>query len=600
MSMICKNYNFMKAVLLVTVSVASLFAFTTHTVEQPEGTPLFITSIAPYKSGMIVAQKGVRKVTLYSSNYKERLYEWELNEIPTGVTVDGEQIITTVAGENENGVYLLSASVPSEKCFIKTASGACAPLVDTRSGKLYVCNQFAGTISEIDRKGKKELRTVRVLREPKSIVLDPEGRYLFVANFLPSQRADVDTVAACVSVIDIASFEKIKDIQLANGSNALRGMTLSPDNRYLLVTHNLGRFQVPTSQLQQGWMNTSAVSLVNVQTLNFEGAVLLDEPERGAAGIWDVKCTNDKIVISHSGTHEISVIDYQEFIQKFEQYPQKDALAYDLRFLYGIRQRIPLVGNGPRCFIIKEEHAIVPTYFSDTLNIVDLNTIDIQSIAMVKNRVESSINKGEKYFNDAAYCFQNWQSCNGCHPGDARMDAMNWDLMNDGIGNSKNCKSLLLSHVTPPAMISGTRASSYVAVRTGYKYIQFIDLPEEFATCVDEYLLSLKPLPSPFLINGELSEKAKRGRKVFEKFKCDECHSGPYYTDMQMHRIGEDVEFEKGWDTPTLREVWRTAPYLFDGRAATMKEVFEVYKHGIDKKISSKEADELAEYVNSL
>lgn len=127
-----------------------------------------------------------------------------------------------------------------------------------------------------------------------------------------------------------------------------------------------------------------------------------------------------------------------------------------------------------------------------------MNTIDIQSIAMVKNRVESSVNKGEKYFNDAAYCFQNWQSCNGCHPGDARMDAMNWDLMNDGIGNSKNCKSLLLSHVTPPAMISGIRASSYVAVRTGYKYIQFIDLPEEFATCVDEYLLSLKPLPSPF------------------------------------------------------------------------------------------------------
>ena len=56
----------------------------------------------------------------------------------------------------------------------------------------------------------------------------------------------------------------------------------------------------------------------------------------------------------------------------------------------------------------------------------------------------------------------------------------------------------------------------------------------------------------------------------------------------------------KGWDTPTLREVWRTAPYLFDGRAATMKEVFDVYKHCIDKKISSKEADELAEYVNSL
>lgn len=593
------NYKFMKLILPAILAV-SLFAFTVHTTEQPEGAPLFITGIAPYKAGVVVAQKGVRKVTVYSSDYKERLQEWELNEIPTGVAVDGERIITTVAGEHENGVYLLSASVPSEKTFIKTASGACAPLLDDRSGKLYVCNQFAGTISAIDLNEKKELQTVRVLREPKSLVLDPKGKYLFTTNFLPAQRADLDTVAACVSVIDIESFQKVKDIQLANGSNALRGMTLSPDGRYLLVTHNLGRFQVPTSQLQQGWMNTSAMSLVNLETLNFEGAVLLDEPERGAAGIWDVKCTNDKIIISHSGTHEISVIDYPEFIRKFEQYPQKDALAYDLRFLYGIRQRIPLVGNGPRCFMIKENNAVVPTYFSDTLNIVNLSTADIHAVAMVKNRVESRINKGEKYFNDAEYCFQNWQSCNGCHPGDGRMDAMNWDLMNDGIGNSKNCKSLLLSHVTPPAMISGIRASSYVAVRTGYKYIQFTDLPEEFATCVDEYLLSLKPVPSPYLIDGELSEKAKRGRKVFEKFKCDECHSGPYYTDMQMHRIGEDVEFEKGWDTPTLREVWRTAPYLFDGRAATMKEVFEVYKHGIDKKISSKEADELAEYVNSL
>lgn len=594
-----RNCKFTKIVLLIVLATV-MFAFTTYTTEQPESTPLFITSIAPYKAGIIVTQKGIKKVTVYSSDYKERLLEWSLDEIPTGIAIDGELIIATVAGEHKNGVYFLSASAPSDRNYLETASGACAPLLDAQAGKLYVCNQFAGTVSEIDKDGKKILRTVHVLREPKSIVLDSKGKHLFVANFLPAQRADVDTVAACVSVIDKESFLKIKDIQLANGSNALRGMTISPDGRYLLITHNLGRFQVPTSQLQQGWMNTNAMSVVNLETLNFEGAVLLDEPERGAAGIWDVKCTDDKIVISHSGTHEISVIDYPKFVQRFEQHPQKDALAYDLRFLYGIRQRIALVGNGPRSFMIKDGNAVVPTYFSDTLNVVDLNSASVQPIAMVKNRVESRINRGEKYFNDAEYCFQNWQSCNGCHPGDARMDAMNWDLMNDGIGNSKNCKSLLLSHVTPPAMISGIRTSSYVAVRTGYKFIQFTDLPEEFATCVDEYLLSLRPLPSPYLVNGELSEKAQRGRKVFEKFKCDECHSGPYYTDMQMHRIGEDIEFEKGWDTPTLREVWRTAPYLFNGRAVTMKEVFEVYRHGIDKKISSKEADELAEYVNSL
>ncbi|MDE6172207.1 MAG: YVTN family beta-propeller repeat-containing protein [Bacteroides sp.] len=593
--------SYKKALLMIpAILVVSLFAFTTQIVEQPEGTPLFITGITSYRSGMIVSQKGVRKVSIYSSDYKERLQEWELDEIPTGVAADEDRIYATVAGEHKNGVYFLSASDPSQRQFVETASGACVPLVNNANGKLYVCNQFAGTVSELDKNGSAVLRTLKVLREPKAAVLDKDGKYLFVANFLPLQRADIDTVAACVSVIDTDGFRKIKDIQLANGSNALRGVSLSPDGRYLLVTHNLGRFQVPTSQLQQGWMNTSAMSVVNLSTLSFEGEVLLDEPERGAAGIWDVKCTDDKIIISHSGTHEVSVIDYPAFIRKFEAYPQKEALAYDLRFLYGLRKRVALEGNGPRCFMLKEDRVVVPTYFSDTLNVVDLKTTSVEALAMVKNRVESRIQRGEKYFNDAMHCFQNWQSCNGCHPGDARMDAMNWDLMNDGIGNSKNCKSLLFSHVTPPSMISGIRASAELAVRAGYKLIQFTDLPEEFAECVDEYLMALKPVPSPYLVNGELSEKAKRGRKVFEKFNCDECHSGPYYTDMQMHRIGDDIEFEKGWDTPTLCEVWRTAPYLFDGRAATMEEVFTVHKHGIEKKISAKEAEELAEYVNSL
>ena len=69
---------------------------------------------------------------------------------------------------------------------------------------------------------------------------------------------------------------------------------------------------------------------------------------------------------------------------------------------------------------------------------------------------------------------------------------------------------------------------------------------------------------------------------------------------MKLYRIGDDIEFEKGWDTPTLREVWRTAPYLFDGRAATMKDVFEVHGHGINKRVSKEDIEALTEYVNSL
>ena len=421
-----------------------------------------------------------------------------------------------------------------------------------------------------------------------------------MTNFLPAQRADVDYVAACVSVIRMSDFTKVKDIQLANGSNALRGICMTPDGKYIYISHNLGRFTVPTSQLQQGWMNTSAFSIIDVAKQEFIGAVVVDEPERGAAGIWSIVCNDETLFITHSGTHEISVIDHKAMLDKFLNYPNKSMLDYDLRFLYGLRKRIPLEGNGPRKMIMENGKLYIPTYFADILNIVDAQTCEIATVNLNPDREESAENKGERYFNDASHCFQNWQSCNGCHPGDARTDGMNWDLMNDGVGNSKNCKSLLFSHPTPPSMISGIRETAEWAVRAGFKFIQFFDITEEDAVCVDAYLKSLRPVPSPYLVDGELSDLAKEGRKIFEKLNCTECHSGPYYTDLKMHRIGEDIEFEKGWDTPTLREVWRTAPYLFDGRAATMEEVFEIHKHGIDKKVSKKEIKALTEYVNSL
>lgn len=561
--------------------------------------PFFTTDIKLNDKGeMYLTEKGVKRVDVFSPEGK-LLRSYPMDEIPTGILVDGNKAYVTTF-ENTGKLHILSLESGQIEATIPMGSGACHPMFSPDKTKIYVCNQFDNSVAEVDPASHAVLRTTKVLREPKSAVFSKDGKYMYVTNFLPAQRADLDYVAACVSVIEMDGFTKVKDIQLANGSNALRGICITPDGKYIYVSHNLGRFAVPTSQLQQGWMNTSAFSVIDTEKQEFAGAVVVDEPERGAAGIWSIACNEDQIFISHSGTHEISVIDHPALREKFEAYPNKSMLDYDLNFLYGIRERVPLEGNGPRSMVLTNDKLIIPTYFADVLNVVDIDTRQVTATELNPGRAETDINKGEKYFNDASHCFQNWQSCNGCHPGDARTDGMNWDLMNDGVGNSKNCKSLLFSHVTPPNMISGIRASAEVAVRAGYNFIQFFDISEEDALCVDKYLMSLRPVPSPYLVNGELSDKAKEGRKVFDKLKCGECHSGPYYTDMKMHRIGEDVEFEKGWDTPTLREVWRTAPYLFDGRAATMEEVFEVHKHGIDKKVSKKDMEALVEYVNSL
>lgn len=562
--------------------------------------PFFPADLALGEGGeLIMAQKGVKRVDVFAPDGRSVLRSFPTDGTPTGLLAAGGKAYVTTF-DTVGRLHRISLETGRTEASVVTGSGACAPLSGPGGDRIYVCNQFQNTVSEIDPATMQVVRTVRVLREPRSAVFSKDGKYLFVANFLPDRRADADYVAASVSVIEMKGFTKIRDIRLANGSNAVRGICITPDGKYVYASHNLGRYAVPTSQLYQGWMNTSAFSVIDVERLACLGTVVADEPERGAAGIWGIVCNGEKLYVSHSGTHDISVIDHKTMLQKLLASPDKVALEYDLNFLYGLRRRIPLQGNGPRTMALYGGRLYVPTYFADVLNILDVETDELTAVALNPGREETDAQKGERLFNDASRCFQNWQSCNGCHPGGARSDGMNWDLMNDGVGNPKNCKSLLYSHPTPPSMISGIRETAEWAVRAGFRFIQFFDVSEEDAACVDAYLKSLQAVPSPYLVNGELSEKARQGKKVFEKLKCGDCHSGIYYTDRKMHRIGQDVEFEKGWDTPTLREVWRTAPYLFDGRAATMHEVFSIHRHGIDCKVSRKEIEALTEFVNSL
>jgi cytochrome c peroxidase len=209
------------------------------------------------------------------------------------------------------------------------------------------------------------------------------------------------------------------------------------------------------------------------------------------------------------------------------------------------------------------------------------------------------------FFYDASLCFQSWLSCSTCHP-EGRTDALNWDLLNDGMGNPKQAKSMLLAHKTPPAMITGVRASAEIAVRAGIRHIQFAVRPEEDAVAIDEYLKALEAMPSPHLVDGKLSESAEKGKKVFSVAGCADCHDGPYYTDLQKYDVGtgRGREKETEFDTPTLVETWRTAPYLHDGRAATLKDMLTKFnpedRHGETTKLSAEQLKDLVEFVMSL
>jgi cytochrome c peroxidase len=108
-------------------------------------------------------------------------------------------------------------------------------------------------------------------------------------------------------------------------------------------------------------------------------------------------------------------------------------------------------------------------------------------------------------------------------------------------------------------------------------------------------------------VDGKLSDAARRGGELFRgKANCALCHKGELRTDQKPHDIGTRGEFDRPDDefyTPKL-ELYRTAPYLHDGRAATLKEVLTVHdskrRHGSSSKLTSQELEDLIEYLSSL
>jgi len=592
-----------------------LFQGSTHINKQDYLSPE--TVIADSNGRLVyVALKEANRLIIVDVQTKKIVREINIPQEPTGLTLSPTQQKLYVTGGVENGkVYEIDLATDKIYCEITVGHSPSSPAISPDGKVLYVPNRFDNNISVVDLNKRVVTQHIPVRREPVAATLTNDGSLLFIAHLLPDSPSDIDYVSASISVISTSDNIVTNSIGLPNGSTGLHGMVISPDGQYLYVTHQIAFYNLPTSQLERGWMNTNVFTIIDIKSQKIISSILLDDVDLGAANPWGITVSNDgnSLIVTHAGTNEISVINRNELHEKLSHHDEKVSenpyavkdLSNDFSFLVGLRHRVSLKGFGPRGVTIAAGKIFVAEYFSGSLGIIDLYDLQhVQSIPLGKEPEMSAERRGEMLFGDATKCFQSWQSCTSCHP-NARTDGLNWDLLNDGIGNPKNVKSLLLSHKTPPAMGHGVRATAEVAVRSGFKYILFSPVPENDAVAVDVYLKSIQPVPSPYLVNGKLSKRAKTGKKLFEQTGCNNCHSGPYYTNMRSYDVGSLRRWDKRvkpppLDVPSLIEVWRTAPYLHDGRAMSVEEAFSsCHPEGV-KGLSSDDIKTLSEYVLSL
>ncbi len=532
---------------------------------------------------------------------------------PSGIALsEAKRQIYITCGKEKGKVLIYDLDTFLLNMEINVGHTPCSPILSHDSKNLYVCNRFDNDVSIIDLQAGTTITKVPVSREPVDSILSSDGTHLFVAGLLPDFVVS-PYPSSVIAVINLKANVVVEIIPFPKGATSLRGLCFSSDEKYIYATHLVGRYKLPTTRVSGGWVNTNAVTVIDSQSFNPVATVLLDDVDRGAANPCDIMCVpikdNKMLAISLTGTDELMLIDEAQMLSRIENVfsmglTDNDTVN-DLTFLSGLKQRVSLHGSGPMGICFGGRKIYVCNYFSDTISVFDTVSNNLSDIALSEESAMTKARKGEMLFNTARICFQQWQSCASCHP-DGRTDSLSWDLLNDGIGNPKDTKSLLLSHKTPPVMALGVRANAEMAVRSGMKYILMSDMSEENAEAIDEYLKNMQPEVSPYS-GHENAEKILLGAEVFNKLGCVKCHSSELYTDLKLHNVktGKGKEIDAEFDTPTLVETWRTAPYFHDG---SQKDIKGVVKHHLSsgyldnnkaENISNEDIELLELYVNS-
>ena len=496
-------------------------------------------------------------------------------------------------------------------------------LAVTSDGRLLTCDRMLNKLVIAKLATGEVEATIDVGREPGTVAVSKDGKYALVGNRLPRPANPMtDVPAAEVSVVSLATKE-VRRVPLAGGSTMIRHIVVSPDGRWAYVTHQSPRGGLPVTQLDNGWVMTNALSIIDVNAATLYSNFVFDRSGSGAAIPWGAAINGDgsKLWATLAGVREVATVDLTALHKRLSGYSaaQRADLLRDLNILHSdgtIKRTVLSTVEGTRGIALSPDGKTlaVAAYFSGKVLLLSPNDMSVtKTIALPNNPEEDQIRAGERYYYSALDCYQKWLSCSSCHD-EGRPDGLNWDLQNDGTGNPKQTKSHIYSSETPPTNISGCRENALVSVRAGYQFIQFQVAPEDRVQATYAFMKSLEPEPSPFLgPDGQLTPDAVEGKKIFEGVAgCSGCHKGQYFTDMSKHdvgtrRFGSDGPDNnptwdtQGYDTPTLIEVWRTAPYLHLGTAMTIKDVLttenKTKQHGRVDGLTSQQIDQLVAYV---
>ena len=483
--------------------------------------------------------------------------------------------------------------------------------------RLIVPNSGSEDISILSVSPLNELARTAAGREPYAVAVSGDSRRAYVANRVAVHDRILSPPASEVTVLDPASGHVLDRIQL-DSAHLAEGITPVPARGWILNSMVRVRNLVPITQVKDGWVMSTGLAITQEN-----GGVTQVPLDEANAYFSDGK----RAYVASGGADVVTVLDLDRlgaWLAQADAASRSEAIrdmALSDRYVLA---RIP-TGCDPRHLALSPDgrRLFVAERLDDRVLVVDTTSLKpVGRIVLGDGGLDDPIRRGERVFTRARYTFQGQFSCRSCHP-DGRVDGLSYDFDGSGIGDGLlDNRSLCGVAGTAPFKWNGKNPT-----------LQFQDGPR-FA----RVLMRTDPIPSPQLdelatflehlpptrtipwsrVGKPLTPAEERGRRLFFAtrrpdgtpiplaLQCQSCHRPPLYTDRLLRSVGTKAARDQSalFDTPHLIGIGASAPYLHDGRAKTLEELWTTYQmddqHGVSSYWSKEQLNDLIEYLKTL
>lgn len=538
---------------------------------------------------LITANEDSDSVTLVDAATLNVLAEIPIGDEPRSVAItpDGQRALVTL--RNDNALAVVRLDERRRERFFSIGHMPYGVVTDGR--RAYISLFGDDQIAVLDLSSAEVLYRINVPDAPAGLALG--GDWLLVTHFYSGQASllNVERTPFLVGTVNAEP-----------DGNLAGSIIITPDGRRAYLPQTRTGLALISLQFMQDWF--PVVSVLDIPTMTGDRAARLTlSTVDGAANM-----PSDAAFLPDGSSLYVTLAG-------------SDAvLTLDAGSRAGVA-RIT-VGANPTGIVLDGQRAFVLNALDGTVSVIDSrdNTVT-HTIPVTTVPLSPELLRGKKLFHSASLpsLSDGSISCATCHF-DGGADARTWINFRSG---PRNTLALGGAAGLPPYNWAGDMDELHDTIEDQIRNVMFGDglisgafdpttrQPDAGRSAdldaLAAYVASLEPWPSPYrLPDGALSDSAQRGMRLFLSGSPDcGCHSPPQYTNQQAHNLagaGFSLEEYEAMDTPTLRGLWATAPYMHDGVAQTLEEVLTRTDplHSVAGRLTEQQLDDLIAFLLSL